>query len=365
MGRLVSGLTQTKFETFEMEKPMNTTIDASTKLLADMTDQERGRAITLAIKEADRDLRRRYSILQYQDAIGLGVFLASVSVIVTSSVLFLMNVNPWWVCLLVNAFFLSLLREIEHDLIHNLYFSTRPWVQKILMAAVWPFLGNLPHPWYRRRMHLLHHRTSGTEEDFEERLIGNGLPFGPLKLLAMFEPGLASLFRKKEFAKIPFYNGREFFLALVPVGVFYLATWYAWLLGNAAAGIAHLCGAALPDSLLGSLGVLNSIAVLFVLPNLIRQVSVQILSSSMHYHGDVESNLQETQVMNAWWLLPLQIFACNFGSTHSIHHFLVSQPFYLRQMVAGTAHAAFRRYGVRFNDAGSNLRGNRFKTTDA
>ena len=102
-------------------------------------------------------------------------------------------------------------------------------------------------------------------------------------------------------------------------------------------------------------------AVVFLLPNQLRQVCVQVLSSSMHYHGDVTNQLEETQVMNAWWLLPLNLFSCNFGSTHSIHHFVVSQPFYLRQMVAREAHAAFRTYGVRFNDPASVLRGNRFE----
>jgi hypothetical protein len=80
----------------------------------------------------------------------------------------------------------------------------------------------------------------------------------------------------------------------------------------------------------------------------------------MHYHGDVESRLDETQVMSAWYLLPLNLFSCNFGSTHAIHHFYAQQPFYLRQMVAREAHAAFREHGIRYNDAQSLLRGNRF-----
>ena len=62
----------------------------------------------------------------------------------------------------------------------------------------------------------------------------------------------------------------------------------------------------------------------------------------------------------AWYLLPLQFFTFNFGATHTIHHFLVSQPFYLRQLVAAKAHAAFKEYGVRFNDAETVLRGNRW-----
>src|SRR5207247_2587212 len=111
------------------------------------------------------------------------------------------------------------------------------------------------------------------------------------------------------------YNGREFFRALIPVALFYLVAWYGWLLAMATVAIASLTGLELPAAVTDSLIVLNMIAVVFLLPNQLRQVSLQILSSSMHYYGDVENQLQETQVMNSWWLLPLQLFTFNFGST--------------------------------------------------
>src|ERR1700761_5109475 len=96
--------------------------------------------------------------------------------------------------------------------------------------------------------------------------------------------------------------------------------------------------------------VLNTVAVVYLLPNVIRQASINIVSSSMHYFGDVEGIVDQTQVLNHWYFWPLQLFCANFGSTHGIHHFVISQPFYLRQMVAGLAHQAMRKYGVRFND---------------
>jgi fatty acid desaturase len=233
-------------------------------------------------------------------------------------------------------------------------------IQNLMMLAVWPFLGNLPHPWYRRRMHLLHHRTSGHEEDFEERLIGNGLKFGPLKILAMFEPGLASLFRHKEFRQIPFFKGSEFFKALIPVALVYIVIFYGWILGHALNLMATVADFSTPSLIQDVLSTLNTLAIIFMLPNLIRQVSVQIISSNMHYFGDVDNRLQETQVMNAWWMLPLQLFCCNFGSTHTIHHFYVNQPFYLRLLVTKPAHRAFKTYGIRFNDMETILRGNRY-----
>jgi fatty acid desaturase len=328
---------------------------------ATMTDHERIVAITATIKDADKNLRRRFPILNHQDAMGTGFFLLTTGSVVACSLLYICGVIPWYVCLFLNTICLSVIREIEHDLIHNPYFRTKPFVQNLMMLAVWPFLGNLPHPWFRRRMHLNHHKTSRHEEDFEERLIGNGMKFGPLKLLAMLEPGLASLFRQKEFRRIPFYKASEFYKALFPVATFYLVALYGWLIGHVALGIATRTGASLPTAFSGAVSVLDVIAVVFILPNMLRQVCVQIISSNMHYYGDIDNRLQETQVLNAWYLFPLNLFCCNFGSTHSIHHFVVNQTFYMRQFCAPAAHAAFKKFGVRYNDAGTILRANRYE----
>jgi hypothetical protein len=229
-----------------------------------------------------------------------------------------------------------------------------------MMASTWPFLGNLPHPWFRRRMHLLHHRTSGQVEDFEERLIGNGMPFGWKKVLAMFDPVLALAFRKAELRTIPFYDPKQVIRAMTPITLVHLVLWYGFLLGNGAALAAGALGLALPAVVLSVLGVVNAIAIVWVIPNVLRQVCLHVLSSNMHYFGDVENRLQETQVMNAWYLFPLNLFCFNFGSTHTIHHYVVNQTFYVRQLVAGKAHAAFRAHGIRYNDAETILRANRW-----
>ena len=98
-----------------------------------------------------------------------------------------------------------------------------------------------------------------------------------------------------------------------------------------------------------------------MLPNVIRQASVQILSSTMHYYGDdVESVVQQTQVLSKWYWQPLQLLSCNFGKSHAIHHFVVDQPFYLRELVRRDAHAAMRNHGVRFDDVGTFRRANRW-----
>jgi hypothetical protein len=132
---------------------------------------------------------------------------------------------------------------------------------------------------------------------------------------------------------------------------YHCATLAAWLFGLTLE---------LPAWLAPAVAVLNVVAVVWVLPNVIRQASVQVLSSSMHYYGDVESTVQQTQVLSKWYWLPLQLFSCNFGNSHATHHFFVAQPFYLRELVRRDAHAAMRSHGVRFDDVGTFSRANRW-----
>ena len=102
--------------------------------------------------------------------------------------------------------------------------------------------------------------------------------------------------------------------------------------------------------------------VVLVGPNVLRTFCLHFVSSNMHYYGDVEAGnvIQQTQVLNPWWLWPLQAFCCNFGSSHAIHHFVVKEPFYVRQLTVPFAHRVMREMGVRFNDFGTFARANRW-----
>jgi hypothetical protein len=71
---------------------------------------------------------------------------------------------PVWVVIPFSAFFASLLHELEHDLIHVLYFRTRPWVQHVMFVGIWLFKASL-NPWARKDLHLLHHKVSGQTND--------------------------------------------------------------------------------------------------------------------------------------------------------------------------------------------------------
>ena len=82
--------------------------------------------------------------------------------------------------------------------------------------------------------------------------------------------------------------------------------------------------------------VVDFLTVVLIGPNVLRSFCLHFVSSNMHYYGDVEDGnfMQQTQVLNPWWMLPLQLFCFNFGSTHAIHHFVVRDPFYIRQWLA-------------------------------
>lgn len=51
---------------------------------------------------------------------------------------------------------------------------------------------NTVNPWYRRKIHHHHHQHSGTSQDLEERLVGNGVK-NPIKRLLVIVDGLAGL----------------------------------------------------------------------------------------------------------------------------------------------------------------------------
>jgi fatty acid desaturase len=350
---------------------MNTMLDLSSQTTSAGDGREDYRAdtkaIMRAIRDADRRMRERFPVLRHQTALGMGFVGLGYTTAAVSAWLFINGLIPAWACIVINAMAFAVLREIEHDLIHNMYLKGRRTLQNIVLFLIWPTLGNVPSPLYRRKIHLQHHASSGHEDDLEERLIGNGNGFGPLRWLTMIDTGLASVFRRRELEGIPGYNQSEFLRSLVPVNIIFYFMWLSFLGYHGATLAASLVGLTLelPAWLAPVVSVLNVVAVVWVLPNVIRQACLQVLSSCMHYYGDVESTVQQTQVLSKWYWLPLQLFSCNFGNSHAIHHFFVAQPFYLRELVRRDAHAAMRSHGVRFDDLGTFSRANRWGSVDS
>lgn len=329
------------------------------------------------------DYRARHPVLAYQDAIGMAIFVVSCAAIVLAAVGYARGVVPAWAVIPWSAFFMSLLHELEHDLIHRLYFKDDKVIYNLMMAVGWLFRPSTINPWTRRDLHLHHHRASGTESDLEERGITNGEEWGVRRFLMTFDSMLAIFLRiprlksmvwayiraqkpatKQEKRKLLWRNRLSYF----PLGTVHYTLWHGWLGVHALALGARLLGVQWsPSPLLTEwMPMVDFLLVVWIGPNVLRSFCLHFISSNMHYYGDIEprNTIQQTQVWTAAWLLPLQLFCFNFGSTHGIHHFVVQEPFYLRQLVARESHVLMRKYGVRFNDFGTFRRNNRWALTD-
>jgi fatty acid desaturase len=332
----------------------------------------------LAIGDAFR--ARHPWLATHTDSIGLAIFATSCTAILATALAYGQGLLPAWATVLIAALFMSLLHELEHDLIHFMYFRKNAFMHNLMLAGVWLFRPSTISPWVRRRLHLHHHKASGTETDLEERGITNGEPWGLRRLLMTGDNMLAVFLRPREtqrmlrvFAYAQKNAGvaerraiiRENVLGYFPLGNLYYLGWHGILLWWAASLAAGALGQPLqPEGMLADvIPVLEFLAVTLMLPNALRTFCLHFVSSNMHYYGDVEPGnvIQQTQVWNAWWLAPLHLFCFNFGATHAIHHFVVRDPFYIRQMTAAEVYPVLQRHGVRFNDFGTFRRANRWR----
>ncbi|MCF5142042.1 fatty acid desaturase [Pseudomonas sp. PA-6-1D] len=335
------------------------------------TDQEKIDTVTRSITEHGNYLRERYPILLRQDALGASVMVFSLVGMVITGGLYIKGFIPAWLCIFINALLTSLIHEIEHDLIHRLYFRKKPLAHNAMMFFCWLARPGMPSPWLRRSLHFHHHKESGTDSDVEAWITTSGSPWGILRLLKLMD-GFIFGFLNAIFA--PGWRQKIKLLGKIirlntPFGLLYWGCWYVFLGYHATVWFGSIMGQEVHPSAAtpGLIEIVNSAVVILIAPNLIRQFCLFFISSNMHYYGDVAARnpLQQTQVMNPWWLWPFQMFCFNFGSTHSIHHFVVRDPFYLRQMTAPHAHKVMAQAGVRFNDFGTYKRANRYSTKHA
>ena len=329
------------------------------------TDAERTAHIRETVIQAGVDLRRRHSWLRHQDLIGSAIMIFSLSGMAACAVAYASGTMSAWLCVPLIAIFASLVHELEHDLIHYLYFKDRPLTHNIMLAVGWLVRPSTINPWIRRRIHLHHHKHSGTPSDVEERGITNGERWGPRRLV-MLGDGLAAIILRALRKGSPARAVKTIGLGLAayfPVGWFHFGVWWTFLAFHLVDGAGRLLGMPVEWSAttMANMQTIDFLTVVLVGPNVLRSFCLHFVSSNMHYYGDVEDGnfMQQTQVLNPWWLLPFQLFCFNFGSTHAIHHFVVRDPFYIRQWLAPTAHAVMRDAGVRFNDIGTFRRANR------
>lgn len=328
--------------------------------------QQRAAHIRQAVLARGDELRRRYPILRHQDALGVCILAFALAGMIGSALLYLNGHLDGWACLLLNAFFASLTHELEHDLIHSMYFRKQRLPHNLMMGLVWLARPSTINPWIRRHLHLNHHKVSGSEADMEERAITNGEPWGLARLLMVGDNVMSAfirLLRARTWAHKRSILKRTL-KVYFPLALVHWGAWYVFLGFHGANGIAGLLGTAIDWSAdtLAVMHVIDIAAVVIIGPNVLRTFCLHFISSNMHYYGDVEPGnvIQQTQVLNAWWLWPLQAFCFNFGSSHGIHHFVVKEPFYIRQLTVPVAHRVMREMGVRFNDVGTFGRANRF-----
>ncbi|MCZ2829948.1 fatty acid desaturase [Modestobacter sp. VKM Ac-2986] len=324
----------------------------------DADDRARTKVITSAIRQRSQELRRDHPVLRHQDALGLAAFSVALLGFVGSGALYLTGVLPWYVTLFVSAAFAAIGHEVEHDLIHALYFRRRKAVRYALLYAVWAFRPYTINPVYRIRLHLRHHAYSGLPDDIEEVSITNGKPWGLVRLYSLLDPYVPAMIRIVSTKPVDEEDAlwrRTILKASIGLTPVAITIWYGFLVLH----LASWLGAAVPAGLLHALTVLT---VVWVGPNVWRGFCLHFISSNMHYQGDVEQGnvLQQTQVFNKWYLAPFQVFCANFGSTHPIHHFYVADPFYVRQLMERDIHPVLAANGVRFNDMGTFARANRY-----
>ncbi len=348
-------------------------MSASSRHQPPSTGQDKSHAPSQSVRQAlmtiGDELRARSPwLVKYQNFIGSIIMFFAVSMMALCGYAYgqgWLNALP---TILIIAVATSLIHELEHDLIHYLYFRKHPIPHNLMLLICWLTRPGTVNPWIRRRLHLLHHKVSGSHEDVEERGITNGIPWSPLRLLMIADGTLAILGRAKEAYKakrlhLLLIRG---FVAYFPIGIAYYITWYTYLLFHISHAVAPFWAANLwPSHLVEVMPVINFIAVVFMWPFFIRSFCLNFISSNMHYYGDVENNniIQQTQVWTTWWLAPLHLFCFNFAGTHAIHHFVVRDPFYIRQWIARQSYPVMRKSGVRFNDFSTFKRANRFNDT--
>jgi len=314
-------------------------------------------AINSTIRSASRSLRARHTWLKHQDALGLGILLTSAVVMAGNAFLYVTGVLPAWLAVVLAGIAASIAHEIEHDLIHKLYFRSAPWMNNAMLALGWVLRPNTINPWIRRGLHLKHHQLSGTTKDLEERAITNGEPFGVKRLVMMADGILAAVLRIDQAGNRKGKMLTMLAASYFPLGWAHFALWYAFLYAH---GV-HALGFPVPVALANNLAWIDPLVVVWLGPNVLRSFCLNFVSSSMHYYGDVAPKhvLQQVQILDPLWMLPLQLFCFNFGSTHGIHHFVANEPFYIRQWTAKQAHIVMLEQGIPRNDIGTFLRANR------
>lgn len=343
-----------------------------------MTHQQISKKIRKEIIASYHTIKAKYPILKHQNAIGLSIFLACTILSLLFGYLWYIDEVATWVLILVNAFLFGVLHELEHDLIHYMYFKDNKFVHNFMLFFIWILRPLTLNPWFRRTLHYHHHSFSGTLHDVEERGVTNGEKWSLKRLIFTPDLVLGNLLRVKglfsdikkevENGHLNFETAHKIKLAgvfgLIPLTIASHIILYLFSIDLILNFLdtQFQTNFLFPEVIQNYLEWLSPLIYIILLPNLLRQFCLHIITSNIHYFGDVEKGnvIEQTQVLTVWWSYPFQIFCFFFGWTHAIHHFVVNETFYVRHITRKHAHKVMREYGVRFNDLGTFRRNNRF-----
>lgn len=328
-------------------------------ILDEKDSKERVRCIQSVLNAEEKKWRARLPWLAHHDIIASTILASTLAVMGSMWYLYLNSYIPWYVASLVCAMCLGVHHELEHDIIHNLYFKNNKLVQDIWFAILFMTKFHIS-PWIRRQTHWKHHRVSGQLNDVEERFVGMGEPFGIRRLFLAVHP--ASIYT--QITRIKDDAPQFDFAAASHASIFPFGTWQIvtklWLMYHV---VAYLN----PANPYGNLPqflypLLTNALVLWLIPSMLRSSSLIILTSNSHFYADIPKNnlFYQCQILNHPLVFFFALFTVDFGATHIVHHYNALQPFYLRQLCRGAALEEMRKQGVRENDWGVILRGNSF-----
>jgi len=321
------------------------------------------REICRAIRQSDATLRQTYPFLKHQDLIGAIIFTGSLSLVALFSYLYLIGYLSVLLTIILIALPISFLHELEHDIIHNLYFKQYRWLQNIMFFFIW--IAKLHgSPWYRRQLHLKHHLLSGQVNDAEERLIGLGLTPNYKRMAVSLHPFGGLLVSTEISRDAKYLNETTMKLKNAPTALIFLFLTRTYLTYQ----ILFLIYSYFNYDINTIYGmnkfypIIHALTICICLPNLLRQGCLVLMSNSCHYYGDIPLNTvyYQNQILDSWFVLPFQLFCCNFGATHIIHHYVVSQPFYIRHFTGRSIKDMMVKLGIRNNDFGILWRNNRY-----
>lgn len=346
-----------------------------------MTHQQKTSLIRKEINKAYNEFKAKYPIFTHHNFWGALIFLFSLTAIAITSYQWWIGEMNVWLMVVINAFVFGILHEMEHDLIHWMYFKNNKVIHHFMLFVIWILRPLTINPWIRRHLHYHHHKYSGTLHDVEERGVTNGEKWSLKRFLLTPDLVLGGLTRIRglfhdieaeiKSGRLKMELGHQLkryaFWGLMPITILAHIIIYVFIVN----GLLNLVdnywstGIVFPEVMQGYLSYLEPILYIVLLPNVLRQFCLHFITSNIHYFADVEDGnvIEQTQVLNVWWTFPMQIFCFFFGWTHAIHHFVVNETFYVRHFTRKKAQKVLKKYGVRFNDLGTFARANRFRDT--